>query len=144
MFADAHVHLGQFYDFYTNPENLVSFLDSVGVSRFAVSSTTTCEENYGKVIREIKGLIDVAGERVLPVLWITPEMIRSWAVFSMFDQGIEWKCLKVHPQLRPTEWLEGSPLMSLVAAIASIKELPLLIQKSVRHAVNVWLLVLSI
>ena len=125
--TDAHTHIGQYYDLYTNPEGLVAFLDLVGVSRFAVSSTTTCEENYSKVISEIKGLIGIVGERVIPVLWITPEMIRSWEVFSMFDQGIDWKCLKIHPQLHPTEWLEGSVYTSLVAAMAAIKGIPLLI-----------------
>lgn len=102
-------------------------MDSVEIGQFAVSSTTTCEEDYNKVISEFKELLSIATNRISPVLWITPEMIRSWAVFSMFDQEIEWKCLKVHPQLHPTEWLEGSPFMSLVAAIASIKGLPLLI-----------------
>ena len=124
---DSHLHLGHYYDTYTAPASILSFLDSVGVRCSAASSTTTCEEDYHKVISEFKGLLSIAPERVAPVLWVTPKMIRSWSVFSMFDQGIEWKCLKIHPQLHPTEWLEGSPLMSLVAAIASIKGLPLLI-----------------
>ena len=125
--TDAHCHLGQFFDIYTSPKYLLDFLDSVGIEDFAVSSTSTCEENYNKVISEITSLLGIAGDRVVPVLWITPEMIRSWTVFSMFDKGIEWRCLKIHPQLHPVEWLKGSPYMHLVAAIASIKRLPLLI-----------------
>lgn len=124
---DAHVHIGRYYDCYYKSTYAIDFFDEVSVALFAVSSTTTCEEDYTKVISEFKELLSIAPDRVSPVLWITPEMIRSWAVFSMFDQGIEWKCLKIHPQLHPTEWLEGSPLMSLVAAIASVKGLPLLI-----------------
>ena len=127
MLFDAHTHIGQYYDLYTTSEDIITFLYSVGVDKFAVSSTTTCEENYAKVITELKELMSIAADRAYPILWITPKMIRSWAVFSMFDQGIEWKCLKIHPQLHPTEWLEGSPLMSLVASIASIKRLPILI-----------------
>ena len=130
---DSHIHIGHFFDIYTPPEDLVRFLNSVGVDKFAVSSTTTCEEDYKKVIAEFKDLMNIAGERAYPVLWITPEMIRSWAVFSMFDKGIEWKCLKIHPQLHPTEWLEGSPYMSLVASIAAIKRLPLLIHTGEMH-----------
>ena len=124
---DAHVHIGQYYNYYCKSNSVFDFLDEERISLFAVSSTTTCEENCEKVITELKDLMRLAGDRAYPVLWVTPKMIRSWAVFSMFDQGIEWKCLKIHPQLHPTEWLEGSPLMSLVAAIASIKRLPLLI-----------------
>ena len=112
---------------YTSPGALLPFLDSVGVDSFAVSSTTTCEEDNEKVINEFKDLMNIAGDRAYPVLWITPDMIRSWAVFSMFDKGIEWRCLKIHPQLHPAEWLKGSPYMNLVASIASIKRLPLLI-----------------
>lgn len=124
---DSHIHIGHFFDIYTPPEDLVRFLNCVGVDKFAVSSTTTCEEDYEKVLDEFKVLVKLAGDRACPVLWITPEMIRSWVVFSMFDKGIEWRCLKIHPQLHPAEWLKGSPYMNLVASIASIKRLPLLL-----------------
>lgn len=127
MMTDSHIHIGQYLTNYTTAADLITFLDSVGIDKIAVSSTTTCEEDYAGILCEFKELLRVAGNRAYPVLWITPKMISSWAVFPMFDQGIEWECLKIHPQLHPTEWLEGSALMSLVAAIASIKGLPLLI-----------------
>jgi len=53
FFIDSHVHLGQFYNQYTSPTELRNFLDSVGVERFAASSTTICEGDYEKVIAEL-------------------------------------------------------------------------------------------
>ena len=45
MICDSHIHVGQFRDIYTSPEELVSFLDKVGVEKFAVSSTSIWEED---------------------------------------------------------------------------------------------------
>lgn len=89
---DAHIHIGQYHCIYTSPEDILSFMDSVGVYNFAVSSTTTCEENYQKVISEFKVLTSKAEGKTVPVLWVTPQMIHFKRLFSMFDQGIEWKC----------------------------------------------------
>lgn len=127
MNDDSHIHFGQYFDHYTFPKEVLSFLDSVKVARFAASSTSTCEENYKKVIEEFKLLLNIADNRCLPVLWITPRMISTRAVFSMFEQGINWECLKIHPQLHPTEWGEKSTYLEFVANMASKWHIPLLI-----------------
>ena len=72
---DYHTHIGQFYDFYTSPSELIHTMDSVGVERFACSSTTICEGNYDKVLMEMSELQMSAGHRLLPVLWIVPQML---------------------------------------------------------------------
>ena len=124
---DSHCHIGQYFDINTTLSSLGLFLDSVSVERFAVSSTSTCEEEYKKVIEEFKQLLNNADNRCIPVLWITPKMVRTWTAFSMFDQGINWKCLKIHPQLHPTEWGKGSANLDFVASMASVWRIPLLI-----------------
>lgn len=48
MICDSHMHLGQYYDLYTTPKELDAFLEKVGIDAIAVSSTTTCEENFEK------------------------------------------------------------------------------------------------
>lgn len=58
MLFDSHIHFGQFYDLYTSPTELKRFLDSVGVERFAASSTTICEGDYDKVIAETRELAE--------------------------------------------------------------------------------------
>lgn len=127
MLFDSHIHFGQFYDLYTSPTELKRFLDSVGVERFAASSTTICEGDYDKVIAETRELADVCGSRFLPVLWITQPMLKDGGLFQLMDAGIRWRCLKIHPQLHPTTWIDDSHEMKLVVSMASVLQMPLLI-----------------
>ena len=96
MIYDSHIHVGQFRDIYTSPKELVSFLDKVGVEKFAVSSTSVWEEDYNKVINEVQALISLAKERVYPVLWITPTMLHGEGIEQMLNSGITWRCVKIH------------------------------------------------
>ncbi len=88
MLLDSHIHLGQFYGLYTSPTELRTFLDSVGVERFAASSTTICGGNYEKVIAEIKELVKICGERFIPVLWIIPDMLKDGGLDRFMDANI--------------------------------------------------------
>ena len=126
-FLDSHIHLGQFYNQYTSPVELRDFLDYVGVECFAASSTTICEGDYDKVIAETKELANICGSNFLPVLWITPPMLKDGGLFKIMDSGIRWRCLKIHPQLHPTAWLDGSEEMIRVVSMASVMQMPLLI-----------------
>ena len=127
MFTDSHIHIGQFNDIYTTPTELIHFLDSVGVVRFAVSSTTICEGNYEKVIAEMKELIAIGNDRVIPVLWIVPQMLEDGGLQKFMDSGIKWKCVKIHPQLHPTKWLADERCIVSVCRFASTLLVPLLI-----------------
>lgn len=127
MLFDAHTHVGQFYDLYTSPTELKAFFDSVGVERFAASSTTICAGDYEKVMDEIKELVAICGNRFLPVLWITPSMLKDGGLFKMMDSGISWQCLKIHPQLHPMAWQGNSHEMKWVVSMASVLQMPLLI-----------------
>lgn len=96
MLNDSHIHVGQFREIYTSPRELVDFLDCVGVNHFAVSSTTIWEENYGKVLSEMRELLSLTPNRVSPVLWISPAMLENGGLQLFFESGINWKCIKVH------------------------------------------------
>lgn len=104
MFCDAHIHVGQYYDIYTSPKDLSVFLKKIGVDAIAVSSTTTCEENYDKVEDEIKTLSSVFGKVTIPILWVTPALLNNEAKLIELLNHVNWKCVKVHPQLCPDEW----------------------------------------
>lgn len=124
---DSHIHFGQFYDLYTSSTELKNYLDSVGVERFAASSTTICEGDYEKVITEIKELVEICGEKFLPVLWIIPSMLKDGSLDKFMDSSIHWRCLKIHPQLHPMAWLDDSSKMRWVVSMASVLQMPLLI-----------------
>lgn len=127
MICDSHIHVGQFYDIYTSPRELVGFLDDVGVERFAVSSTTICEVNYEKVIGEIMELVQLAGNRVTPILWVLPQMYTDGGLERFLYCGIDWKCLKIHPQLHPNSWKTRGKNMKRLMKSAKEMELPVMI-----------------
>ena len=124
---DAHIHLGQFYNQYTSPLELKEYLDSVGVKRFAASSTTICEGHYEKVIDEIRELKNVCGDSLSPILWILPQMLKDGGLGMFMDSGIKWHCLKIHPQLHPTTWVNFSLELQQVVSLSSKLQIPLLI-----------------
>ena len=124
---DAHIHVGQFREIYETPEELVATLTKVGVERFAVSSSTICEEDYDKVIREIKGLVTLAPDRVVPVMWITPLSLRNGGKDKLLDSGINWKCVKIHPWISLGGWDDGSANREEAISIARELGVPLLI-----------------
>ena len=125
--TDYHTHIGQFYDLYTSPSELMWVMDAVGVEHFASSSTTICEGDYVKVLAEMSELVGMAGNRVLPVLWIVPQMLSDGGLQRFLDSDIPWKMLKIHPQLHPLSWLCGSLNLQKVIRLAKRLQLPLLI-----------------
>lgn len=127
LLFDAHIHVGQFKVQYESPKELVEYLSSVGVSRFAVSSTTTCEENYAKVIKEHQKLKVLAGDSVIPVLWLTIDSLHNGGVNSFLKSGIDWKCVKIHPALSPKRWSIDTENMDMAIAIAKDLQVPFLI-----------------
>jgi predicted TIM-barrel fold metal-dependent hydrolase len=104
-------------------------MDDVGIDNCLVSSTSMCEENYAKVINELKSLIKLGGERILPVLWITPKLLEN-GLADFIESGIQWRCLKVHPQLHPQMWSPDGDNFSTTVSLARKMSLPLLIHTS--------------
>jgi predicted TIM-barrel fold metal-dependent hydrolase len=125
--TDYHTHIGQFYDIYTSPEDFVRIMDAVKMERFACSSTTICEGKYDKVLAEMSEMLQLAGNRFLPVLWITPKMLRNGELQRFLDNNIPWKMLKIHPQLHPLAWHSNSKNLQKVIQLAKKMSLPLLI-----------------
>lgn len=132
MICDSHIHVGQYYDIYTTPSGLSIFLKKVGVDAVAISSTTTCEENFDKVISEIKQFQKYFGRNVVPVMWVTPSLLNNDALLNKIcDCGIRWKCLKVHPQLSPMSWSIDSLNYKLTIRLARQMQVPILIHTGV-------------
>lgn len=127
MIIDSHIHLGQYKSLYETPQELVSFLTGVGVSYYAVSSCTICEEDYKKVLDEMRELIALAKDKVLPVLWITPRLLHHEDLDKFLNSGIQWRCIKIHPGLNVGEWDCGRPNMERAIQLAEGLHVPLLI-----------------
>ena len=102
-------------------------MDSVGVEQFACSSTTICEGDYDKVLAEMLELQALAGYRLLPVLWIVPQMLYDGGLQRFMQSAISWRMLKIHPQLHPLAWYCGSTNLQKVLRLAKQMHVPLLI-----------------
>ena len=124
---DSHIHFGQFYDICTTPKELLDYLNSVGVAAFAASSTSICEGDYDKVIAEMQELVEAGGSKIYPVFWVLPQMLEDGGLEKLMDSGINWKCVKIHPQLHPTKWLADERCIVSVCRFASTLLVPLLI-----------------
>lgn len=132
MFCDSHIHVGQFYDIYTSPDELVCKLRSLGIDYYAVSSTTTCEENYEKVLKEMTLLDKISDGHLVAVLWVTPKLLQDSTSLSMvLDSGIHWRCVKVHPQLSPEDWYAKGTNYKKVVSLAQSLNVPILIHTGV-------------
>lgn len=126
MLIDTHIHVGRFFNEYYSPIHISQLMTDVGVDYYAVSSTTQCEENYAKVLEELHELIKLDKDKVLPIMWITPESLKG-NIAWLLDSDIQWKCLKVHPELHPNDWDPSGSQFIEVIDIAKELSLPVLI-----------------
>ena len=123
---DSHIHVGQYFDRYFSPQQISYLMKTVGVDYYAVSSTTMCEENYPKVLDELHELIALDNEKVLPVMWITPEGLKGNIAWFL-ESDIQWRCIKIHPYLHQESWVADSDNCNEVVDIARELKIPLLI-----------------
>lgn len=135
MIVDTHIHVGQFNDIYFAPSAIHELMEQLDVGYYAVSSTTQCEENYPKVLSEMKELIRLDGEKVLPVMWITPEALQGNIAWYL-ESDIKWRMLKIHPFLNQTEWNPNGELFAEVLDVSREMHLPLLIHTGNEECCN--------
>lgn len=126
ILIDTHIHIGQFNDQYYSPAYVSKLMADIGAEYYAVSSTSTCEENYPKVISELTELIQMDGNKVLPIMWVTPNELEKNVAF-LLRTAIKWRCIKVHPELHPNDWEPLGGQFTYGLNIASALELPILI-----------------
>lgn len=124
--VDSHIHVGQFNNLYFEPVEIHNLMTSLKVDYYAVSSTTICEENYPKVIDELQELIRLDKDKVLPVMWITPDGLNGNIAWYL-ETSIKWKSIKIHPFLHPGEWTNNADKISEVIDIARELNAPILI-----------------
>lgn len=135
MIIDSHIHVGQFYETYYSPASIIKFMFDVGVDYYVVSSTTTCEENYEKVLHEMEELVRNDEKRVLPVMWITPDSLNG-NIAWLLESVIKWRCIKVHPFLHSKDWDPRGTQFEEVIDIANELRVPILIHTGVDVCCN--------
>lgn len=96
LICDSHVHVGHFNKIYTSPQEVVEFMQQVGVEKYAVMSTTIWKEDYIAILQEMHKLVELAPHNVVPVLWLSPNLLAKSKLDMMLKSGIHWRALKLH------------------------------------------------
>lgn len=122
---DSHMHVGQFRDTYFSPEYISDFINKVNIKKAAISSTTICDEDYFKVISELTRLIYLSGNKIIPVLWLTPKLLKDNNEDIFLKSNISWGCLKIHGYIH--NWSLTGKLITRVIAIGRNLKIPILL-----------------
>jgi predicted TIM-barrel fold metal-dependent hydrolase len=101
-------------------------MSNLGVDYYAVSSTTVCAERYDLAVSELQELIRRDKQKVLPIMWITPDSLNGNIAWCL-ESKIKWTMLKVHPYLHPSQWNPDGSQFSEVIDIANEFKIPILI-----------------
>jgi predicted TIM-barrel fold metal-dependent hydrolase len=133
---DVHTHMGQFFKLYISPARLSSFMKQIGAEKYAVSSTSMCEENDQKVLDEFHQLEEIDGNNILPTLWITPRLLIEDKEHLYLDSGIPWKYVKIHPELHPNVWDKDEELFGGLMDVVNELKVPLLIHTGETEGCN--------
>lgn len=127
MIIDNHVHVGWFTDGYHSPKEIWVSEMAAGVDGMAVASTSTCAELYKDVCRELRELIRFGGEKVHPILWLTPRMLKlSYPLPYMLHSKIKWQGIKLHFEAHP-EWSRNHTLLNKALEVAKRLNVPVLL-----------------
>lgn len=127
MIIDNHVHVGWFTDGYHTPKEIWNSEMAAGVDGMAVASTSTCAELYKDVCRELRELIRFGGEKVHPILWLTPRMMKlNYPLPYMLHSKIRWQGIKLHFEAHP-EWSKNRSLLNKALDVAKRLNVPVLL-----------------
>jgi predicted TIM-barrel fold metal-dependent hydrolase len=103
MTADNHLHIGQFYEAYYEPLEVLRIAAEAGITDAVYSSTTSAKEGvcYREVEREIAAVAArYPAESYKPFLWhIPPYIDQGLSVESAF-QNLPYQGIKLHPRAR--------------------------------------------
>ena len=99
---DNHIHIGQFYENYYNPIEIIQIVMEKCTEGLCFSSTTTCKEDitYSEIEREIchtLAHIPWSSDVVQPFFWFIPSFIEQKIVFERAISNLPYKGIKLHP-----------------------------------------------
>lgn len=125
-YCDFHVHIGKFHDLYFKPAQTARELKSIGIRKWYVSSTSTCDIgiDFQRIVDEFAEMRAEAPEETLANLWLTKEMIDKSPYLEAYD-AIEFKMLKIHPYIH--SWSPHGKEIEHVFSVAAARGIPLMI-----------------
>lgn len=122
--CDFHVHVGNFNDgLYFSPEEISRDMNALNVERYFFSSTSTGNIPFRYVRREIEELVSLSEGSAVPLLWVSPGMLRhSSSLKDYFFR--EFAGIKIHGL---QGWKPYGKELRRVFGIARDKNLPVML-----------------
>jgi predicted TIM-barrel fold metal-dependent hydrolase len=101
MTQDYHLHIGQFWEVYYAPLEVLRIVTEAGVTDAAYSSTTSARDDvrYSEIEREIAAVIACyPADRYKPFLWYIPPYIDKGITAKNAFQSLSYGGIKLHPR----------------------------------------------
>jgi predicted TIM-barrel fold metal-dependent hydrolase len=101
MKADNHLHIGQFYEAWYDPLEVLRIAAEAGVKEAVYSSTTSAKEDvrYREVEREITAVtVRYQADRYKPFLWYIPPYIDQGVTVESAFRNLPYGGIKLHPR----------------------------------------------
>lgn len=129
MLIDNHVHMGWYSDGYHSPKKIWSIIESVGINKIAISSTSTCADLYNDIKREFLELITLTDPtNIAPILWISTNMLLyKHSLRFLLNSKIEWRGLKIHSLSHPLFYERPQLINCVIDLSNSLGKIPILI-----------------
>lgn len=125
MIVDSHVHVGWYTDGYHSSKKVWQAEKDAGIDEVVVSSTSTCAERYKLVVKEMRELIRLGGNRIHPILWLTPRMMKTWGLNYMLHSRVRWQGVKMHWEAHH-EWYYNRKLVHNALEVARWLQVPVM------------------
>jgi predicted TIM-barrel fold metal-dependent hydrolase len=130
--ADNHLHVGQFYEVYYEPLDVLRVVAEAGIRDAVYSSTTSAKDGvrYKEVEREIAGVTArYPTDKYKPFLWYIPPYIDEGAGIESAFQNLPYGGIKLHPRAHRWDLQDKKHLDCLhgLFGYAEEKRLPVLI-----------------
>lgn len=125
---DSHVHVGTVFGApgcrrrRFDVDQVARWLTDLGLAGYAVSSTTTSFDPDGSV-DEMRQIVDLLQDRVIPLLWLTPAMLSGRRLGSYLS-ALNWRGIKIHPLA--DRWDLEAPATMRLFRLAAERDLPVL------------------
>ncbi|GHT22731.1 hypothetical protein AGMMS4957_13320 [Bacteroidia bacterium] len=98
---DHHIHIGQFYEQYYNPTDILRIVAEAGVGGCYYSSTSSCKEGVklSAVEQEIIACTkQFSPDMMQPLLWYMPDYIHQGITVDKAFDNIPYRGIKLHPR----------------------------------------------
>jgi len=120
--CDCHVHYGQFREDSYDSKEIIQWFDELGIDKVGIMPVGT---GWGSDFpRDQKIMKSLPGERFVPYLWVSPEMVDADPTLKTYDT-LNYKVIKIHAYALK-EWDAMPDKIRTVIQAAYIKGVPVM------------------